>query len=145
MPQWLFWLLAGVLLDIIEILTSGFVVACFSIGCFSAAILAALDYSLIIQIVTFCAVSFLVFIFARPIFIEWMGKRGHKVETNTERLIGMNAMTQNEVSEFGGSVKIEDEIWRSQTESGQTLAAGTKVRVVRIEGNKLIVRIDDKQ
>ena len=139
MQAWLLWLLSGILMAILEIVTPGFVLACFSIGCFSAAIIAALDFNVTIQVATFTAVTFIVFISARPILIEWMGNLKSNVLTNTERLVGMTGIAMEEVSQWRGSVSVEGEIWNSRSVDEQVLPAGTEVRIVKIDGNKLIV------
>lgn len=139
MPLWLIWLIAGLVLAILEILTPGFVLACFSFGCFVAAISAALDFSLSWQISFFAATTFVLFISARHVFGKLFGAREQKYLTNTERLIGMSAMTLEETDDQHGQVKIEGEIWSARSGSGEKLPVGIKVRILRIDGNKLVV------
>jgi len=139
MPLWLIWLLAGLVLAILEILTPGFVLACFSLGCFVAAIVAALDFSLSWQIGFFAATTFILFISARHIFGKLFGARQQKYLTNAERLVGMSAVTLEETDDQHGQVKIEGEPWNARSGSGEKLPAGIKVRILRLDGNKLIV------
>ncbi len=139
MPLWLFWLLAGLALAILEILTPGFVLACFSFGCFVAAIAAALDFSFSWQIGFFAATTFILFISARQIFGKLFGARKAPVLTNVDRLIGQVATTLEEVDDQRGQVKVEGEAWSARSGSGEKLPAGIKVRILRLEGNKLIV------
>jgi membrane protein implicated in regulation of membrane protease activity len=139
MPLWLIWLLAGLALAILEILTPGFVLACFSFGCFVAAIVAALDFSLSWQIGFFAVTTFVLFISARHLFGKLFGARKTPVFTNVDRLIGLTAITLEEVDEQHGQVKVEGEAWSARSGSGEKLPAGIKVRVLRIDSNKLIV------
>lgn len=139
MPLWLIWLIAGLALAILEILTPGFVLACFSFGCFVAAIIAALDFSLSWQISFFAATTFILFISARHVFGKLFGGRQQKYLTNTDRLIGMTAVTLEETDDQRGLVKIEGETWSARSGSGEKLPAGIKVRILRVDGNKLIV------
>lgn len=139
MPLWLIWLLAGLTLAILEILTPGFVLACFSFGCFVAAIVAALDFGLSWQIGFFAATTFILFISARHIFGKLFGARQQKYLTNTERLVGLSAVTLEETDDQRGQVKIEGEPWSARSGSGEKLPAGIKVRILRLDGNKLIV------
>lgn len=139
MPLWLIWLLAGLVLAILEILTPGFVLACFSFGCFVAAIGAALDLSLSWQISIFAATTFVLFISARHVFGKLFGARPQKYLTNTDRLIGMSALTLEETDDQRGQVKIEGETWNARSGSGEKLPVGIKVRILRIDGNKLVV------
>jgi membrane protein implicated in regulation of membrane protease activity len=139
MPLWLLWLLAGLALAILEILTPGFVLACFSFGCFVAAIVAALDFSFSWQIGFFAATTFILFISARQLFGKLFGTRKTPMLTNVDRLIGMIATTLEEVDDQRGQVKVEGETWSARSGSGEKLPAGIKVRILRMDGNKLIV------
>ena len=139
MPLWLLWLLAGLTLAILEILTPGFVLACFSFGCFVAAISAALDFSPSWQIGFFAGTTFILFISARHVFGRLFGGRQQKYLTNAERLVGMSAVTLEETDDQRGQVKIEGEPWSARSGSGEKLPAGIKVRILRLDGNKLIV------
>jgi membrane protein implicated in regulation of membrane protease activity len=139
MSLWLFWLLAGLALAILEILTPGFVLACFSFGCFVAAIVAALDFSFSWQIGFFAATTFILFISARQVFGKLLGARKAPVLTNVDRLIGMIATTLEEVDDQHGQVKVEGETWSARSGSGEKLPEGIKVRILRMDGNKLIV------
>jgi membrane protein implicated in regulation of membrane protease activity len=139
MPLWLIWLLAGLALAIFEILTPGFVLACFSFGCFVAAIVAALDFSFSWQISFFAATTFVLFVSARQLFGKLFGGKKAPVFTNIDRLIGLTAVTLEEVDDQRGQVKVEGEAWSARSGSGEKLPAGIKVRVLRVDGNKLIV------
>ena len=145
MQDWFLWLIAGILLAILEIVTPGFVLACFSFGCFAAAIAATLDFNVTVQIAAFTVMTFVIFVSARPLFIKLLGNHRREVKTNIERVVGMVGVVVEEVSNLKGWVKVEGEIWGSRSASGQTLPAGTTVRVLRVEGNKLIVTPDDLQ
>ncbi len=139
MEDWLLWLLAGIVLDILEIFIPGFIPACFGFGCFAAAIAAALDFGLTVQIAVFTATTFIVFLSIRPVFLKLLSKNSPAVATNIERLVGMTGLALDEVSGLQGLVKLEGEVWNSRSEDGRRLPPGTRVRVLRVEGNKLIV------
>jgi membrane protein implicated in regulation of membrane protease activity len=59
--------------------------------------------------------------------------------TNIDRLIGLTAITLEEVDDQRGQVKVEGEAWSARSGSGEKLLAGIKVRVLRVDGNKLVV------
>ncbi len=136
---WLIWLVAGILLVVGEIFTPGFVLACFSIGCFAAAITAALDFNLTVQLLAFSGTTFFVFLSIRPFLFKFRAKPEQEVRTNVARLVGMPAIVLEEISDLQGEVKLNGEVWTSRSEGGQIFPAGAKVRVLRVEGNKLIV------
>ena len=139
MPVWLIWLLAGLVLIILEILTPGFVLACFSVGCFAAAIFAALDFSADWQIGAFATATFVLFVSARQVFGKLYGAKSIDSRTNVDRLIGLPAITLEEVDDMRGQVKVEGEAWSARSVNGEKLPVGTKVRVLRIDGNNLLV------
>ena len=136
---WLVWLIAGILLVVGEIFTPGFVLACFSFGCFAAAIAAALDFNLTVQVIVFSATTFVIFLSIRPIVFKLRSGTRPQVRTNVERLVGLSAIALNEIDDWQGEAKLEGEVWTSRSENGQVIPAGSKVRVLRVEGNKLIV------
>jgi membrane protein implicated in regulation of membrane protease activity len=139
MPAWLIWLLAGLVLALLEILTPGFVLACFSFGCFLAAIVAALDFNANWQIGIFAATTFVLFISARQVFGRLFGAKKSPVLTNVDRLVGLTAITLDEVDDEHGQVKVEGEVWSARSVSGEKLPPEIKVRILRVDGNKLVV------
>ena len=139
MAYWLVWLVAGILLIVAEIVTPGFVLACFSFGCFAAAIAAALDFNFTTQLIVFSVTTFAVFLSIRPFAYRFRTRHEQEVRTNLERLVGLSALALEEINDLQGEVKLEGEVWTSRSENGQTFPSGTRVRVLRVEGNKLIV------
>lgn len=139
MEAWLVWLIIGIVLYILEIFVPGLIPACFGLGCFAAAITAALDFNFTAQIAVFTAVTFIVFVSIRQVFLKLLSRTRNHVTTNIDRLVGMVGIVTDEVSNLQGWVKLEGEVWNSRSEDGQSLPSGTFVRVVRVEGNKLIV------
>lgn len=140
MEAWLFWLVAGLLCGIAEIFLPGFVLSCFSFGCFAAAVAAALDFSVTVQLLVFSGAAFVVLISVRPILMKFLLDRNNPAaRTNLERVVGMIDIAQEEVTAWQGSVKVEGEIWSSRCEGDLILPQGSHVRVLRVEGNKLIV------
>ncbi|NUO80986.1 NfeD family protein, partial [candidate division KSB1 bacterium] len=112
----------------------------FSFGCFAAAVAAALDFGVTVQLLVFSSATFVVFISVRPILMKFLINRNNPAaRTNIERLVGMIGIAQEEVTGWQGSVKVEGEIWSSRSEGDLVLSTGSHVRVLRVEGNKLIV------
>lgn len=72
-------------------------------------------------------------------FLKLLSKNTPSVATNIERLVGMIGLALDEVSGLQGLVKLEGEVWNSRSDDGRSLPPGTRVRVLRVEGNKLIV------
>ena len=143
MAEYQIWLLVAAVFVLIEIFTSGFAVACFSVGCVFASILAALDLSLTWQIVAFAAGTFLAFIFIRPLVMKYLDKRTNdsNVKTNMDNVIGKFAVVTERIEENGfGRVKIDGDDWKAQTEDGTSAEVGEKMRIVSFESIILTVK-----
>ena len=67
MEVWHIWIIAALVLVIIEIFTSGFAVICLSVGAVGGAIAAACDCSFKIQLLAFALASFVALILVRPL------------------------------------------------------------------------------
>lgn len=140
MEAWLFWLIVGLLCSIAEIFLPGFVLLCFAFGCFAATVAAALDFGVTVQLLVFSSATFLVFVSVRPILMKFLIDRDNPAaRTNIERVVGMTGIAQEEITAWQGTVKVEGELWSSRCEDEVVLPAGSHVRVLRVEGNKLIV------
>ena len=128
MEIWQIWVIAALVLFIIEIMTSGFAIACLSVGCLLAAIASAFELSLAWQIGFFALGSFLAFIFIRPLVLKLMNKNTNKdnVTTNMDNLIGR--------------VKIDGDDWKARMEDDGEAEVGEKVTIVSNESIILTVK-----
>lgn len=142
MTIWQIWLLVAAVFVIIEIFTSGFAVACFSVGCVFGAILAACELSLTWQVVAFAVGTFLAFIFIRPFVMKIIEKRtnGSDVKTNMDSIIGKTAVVTERIEEGGyGRGKIDGDDWKAQTVDGTAAEVGQKVIIESFESIILTV------
>ena len=143
MTVWQIWLLIAAVFVVIEIFTSGFAVACFSVGCVFGAILAACDLSLTWQIVAFAVGTFLAFVLIRPVVMKYLDKKtnGNHVKTNMDNIIGKIAVVTERIEEGGyGRVKIDGDDWKAKTDSGLAAEVGEKVEIVSYESIILTVK-----
>ncbi len=143
MTIWQIWLLIAALFVVIEIFTSGFAVACFSVGCVFGAILAACELSLTWQVVAFAVGTFLAFVFIRPIVMKYLDKKTNDngVKTNMDSIIGKTAVVTEKIEENGfGRVKIDGDDWKAQTSDGSAVEVGTKVKIEAFESIILTVK-----
>ncbi len=143
MTIWQIWLLIAALFVVIEIFTSGFAVACFSVGCVFGAILAACELSLTWQVVAFAVGTFLAFVFIRPIVMKYLDKKtnDNHVKTNMDNIIGKTAVVTERIEENGfGRVKIDGDDWKAQTSDGSAVEVGTKVKIEAFESIILTVK-----
>ena len=140
MNDTIMWLVALVLLIIIEIATMGLTTIWFAGGALIAAIAAGLQAPLVVQIVLFLVVSILLLYFTRPIAVKYFNK--DRVKTNAESLVGKQAIVISEVDNLQGigQVTVGGMEWMARTtEAGVKLPVGSVVNIVAINGVKLIV------
>ncbi|MBQ3845761.1 MAG: NfeD family protein [Bacteroidales bacterium] len=143
MTIWQIWLLVAAVFVVIEIFTSGFAVACFSVGCVFGAILAACDLSLTWQVVAFAIGTFLSFILIRPVVMRCLDKKtnDNHIKTNMDNIIGKTAVVTERIEGNGyGRVKIDGDDWKAQTADGAAAEVGEKVRIESFESIILTVK-----
>jgi membrane protein implicated in regulation of membrane protease activity len=136
------WIALAVIFGTIEGLTLGLVTAWFTVGAAASAIVALLNGDWIVQIVVFIVVSFLLLILARPILVKKL-KLGKELN-NIEQLENARALVTEPIEPFkSGLVKVNGVIWTAVGENREFKAdSGTEVKIVRVEGVKLIVTQD---
>ena len=131
------WLLLGVAFAVAEGLTVQLVSIWFAIGAAVAAVAAAFTgLSVTGQFWLFLGVSAVLLAATRPLV-----KRGKRVPTNADRIIGQVGVVQEAIHNDleQGRVKIDGLSWSARTVDSKPLEAGARVRVLRIEGAKVIV------
>lgn len=137
------WLIAAVILLIVEALTAGLATIWFAAGAFVALIFALFDTPLWLQVLIFFVVSIVLLVSTRKIFVEKL-KTGTE-KTNVDALIGTEGLVTMSIEPFSpGQVKVKGQIWTAVGESSDVaVAEGTLVKIVAIEGVKLIVAAAD--
>lgn len=140
MEIWHIWIIVALIFFILEIFTPGFAVACLSIGAIGSAIASACDWTLKIQLLVFAVVTLLAFVLVRPVMLKLFHKNSKEVATNTDALIGRQALVSEEIKPVvGGRVKIDGDDWKAVTADGKSVEAGKVVRIVKVESVILTV------
>ena len=135
------WLVAMVVLLIVEALVPGLVSIWFAIGAFAALIAALLGAPLWLQVVWFLAVSVATLLLTRPLARRYVNSRVQP--TNADALIGRDCVVTESIDNLAGTgaVKIDGKVWTARAESeSEKYTQGEVVKALRIEGVKLIVR-----
>ncbi len=142
MEIWQIWIVAALVLIIIEIFTSGFAIACLSVGCLLAAICAGFELSIAWQFGFFALGTFFGFIFVRPFVLKLMNKKtNNDVTTNMDNLIGRKAIVSEKIEKDGyGRVKIDGDDWKAHMEDDGEAEVGEKVTIVSNESIILTVK-----
>lgn len=133
--RWI-WVGAAVFLAFAEIVTAGFFMLPFAAGAVVAAILAWSGVAPAIQLVVFIAVSLVVLVGLQR-FVRRTDE--HQPRVGANRFIGEHAVVLERIERHStGRVKMGTELWRASTQ-GATIEAGAEVRIVDVEGARLVV------
>lgn len=133
------WLALVIIFAVIEAATAGLTVLWFAIGSAAALIAAAFGGPIWLQIILFIIISFTCLILVRPLAKKKLNKKTQA--TNADRVIGMEAIVTEDIDNINskGAVNINGITWSARSEDGQTILAGCRVKVIRIEGVKVFV------
>ncbi len=137
---WLWWLVAALLLGIVEILSLDFFFLMLAIGALSAAAAAGLNAPLPVQVGVFCVVSVLLLFSVRPWARRHLDKSTPNIHTNAQGLVGEQGVVLRDLVAEEGRIRLEGEVWSSRSVTGETITKGTTVTVVEIDGATAIVR-----
>ena len=135
------WLVAMIVLLIIEGIVPGLVSIWFAIGAFAAMISAILGAPLWLQVLWFFAVSILTLCLTRPFAKKYVNSRA--TPTNADMLIGKECVVTEAIDNVlgTGAGTVGGKVWTARTEEPDGKAETGKVMtVVRIDGVKLIVK-----
>lgn len=134
------WLIAFVILLIIEILTLGLTTIWFAVGALGAFITALFTTSLWIQLTVFLVLSLFVLLFYRPIAIKYINSR--RIKTNIDELIGKEGKVTEKIDNLNqtGRILLDGKDWSARaTFINGKIDVDTVVKVVEIKGVKCIV------
>ena len=135
----IFWLIATVLLAIIEAATMGLTSIWFACGSLAAMIAAILGAGLWVQIALFIVVSAVLLLFTRPVATKYL-KLG-KEKTNADRVVGKTGVVIETIDneKAVGLVRVDGQMWTARSVDGAVIAKDTEVKIDSISGVKLMV------
>lgn len=134
------WLLILVVCIVIEIISMGLTTIWFAGGALIAAVAAAFQAPIWVQIVLFLVVSLILLYLTRPVAVKYFNK--DRVKTNAESLVGQQAIVISEIDNLQGigQVTVGRQEWSARNiDEGKSLPVGSVVIVRAISGVKLIV------
>lgn len=137
--MWYIWLIAAGMFLVGEIITVGFLIFWLGIGALLAMLVSFVTDSIIIQITTFVISSIILILFTKP-----LAKRITKSDnatTNSFSLISKTGIVLSKINNLDGNglVKVNGEIWSARSENNSIIEEGTYIKVLKIDGVKLIV------
>lgn len=134
------WFITFLVLLFIEVITVDLVTIWFAIGALAAMGTAFLTDSILIQVAVFVVVSVIALLVTRPLVKKFKGF--DITPTNSDRVIGkVGEVTKKIEKNKYGEVKIFGSIWTAYSE--QELDVGSRVKVLGIDGVKLVVQKEE--
>ncbi len=136
----IYWIVAFILLVVIELATMGLTTIWFAGGAVAGFICSMLGLPPLVQIVVFLAVSIVLLIFTRPFAMRYVNK--NRIRTNVDSLIGKDAVVIEEINNLKetGGARLEGKEWMARSADGNIIPKDSVVTVERISGVKLIVK-----
>lgn len=141
MEIWQLWIVAAVILWLLEIFTPGFIAGAIGTACLITAPFAASSMTFSAQLAIFAISTVIIFFIARAYAKRKPMDISRDQLTNTEALLGMEGIVTDPInSDFsGGRVKLRGEDWSAVSLHGNPIATNTRVIVRKIEGCKVLV------
>jgi membrane protein implicated in regulation of membrane protease activity len=136
MEDWVFWIIAAVILAVGEIATMSFYLGPFAVGAALAAVVAALTTSVVLPWVVFIIAGIAVLGIVRPIARSHM-RQPPQIRTGTAALVGKRAMVTSRIENAldQGAVRIDGDIWTARAyDDDEVIEPGTRVEVIEIRG-----------
>lgn len=125
---------------LVEIATLEMVSVWSAIGGVGALILAACNVVFDIQLIVFFAISIILLLSFRKLALKYLLKNNN-AKIGTDSIIGSTHKLTSEITnDDNGTVKINGVTWTAVNITDEALPVGTKVEILEIRGNKLIVK-----
>lgn len=138
------WVAIAVIAAIVEIATVQMVSVWFTVGALAAIIAYAAKGVYWVQVIVFFAVSVILLLCFRRVCMKWILKN-IKERTNADALIGTTVRLSEPITRDSyGAAPYRDVTWTVAGKDGFVAEAGEHVKIVDIQGNKLIVEKADE-
>ena len=142
MEPWHYWLIAGIVLCILEIFTADFLLIGLGVAAMASSISSYAEASYPWQVGIFAIVA-VVFVFTiRPLAKKHFYKTSDPRTSNVDAMRGKRGIVVDSIPENGqpGRVKLGGEEWRAVTDDGLSIESGAEVVVEQVDGATLHVR-----
>ncbi|MGB9615661.1 MAG: NfeD family protein [Fervidobacterium sp.] len=136
-----FWIIFGIVLMIIEILTPTFFVFWFGLGSLAAAVVAYFYENTLFELLTFVVVSGILVLSTRRLAKKITGEEVRSI--NVDDIIGKEAIVIERVDNkhSKGVVKVSGDLWRAVSHDDDvTFEQGEFVIIERVEGAHVVVK-----
>ncbi len=141
MLPWHYWLIAGIILCILEMFTGDMILLGLGFAAVGASIAASFDATLTWQLVFFSAFALIFIFLIRPVAKRHFYKSSDTRKSNVDALIGRKGtvIVPIPVGLEPGRVKIGGETWRAVSDLEEVIEEGTKISVQSVEGATVTV------
>lgn len=142
MLAWQLFGIIGIAFLILEVFTPSMFFLNFALAAFLCMPIAVYVNNVFALVLIFSVLSFVSFVFLRPILI----KRFNKTQETgiNSKYIDKVVKTDSEISDSSGVINIYGERWEARSDDGSTIPAGVNVKIVRNESIIMYVKkIDD--
>ena len=140
MEPWVIWVVAAVVLVIVEATTTAFVAIYFGFAALVTAMAAVVGLPVALQLVVFGVVSVGSMVLTRPALRQAAG-RTTGIRTGVDAMQGRVGVVVRPIAELDpGQVKIGGETWTARSFfDGESIPEGARIEVVRVEGVTALV------
>lgn len=140
MDPWVAWVVAALVLGVLELITGGTLfLAMVAGGALAGAVTAAVTDNTFAPWAVFAVVSVGLIVAVRPVAARHL-RQPAQLRSGVDRLVGLDAVVTEDVSGAGGRVKLNGEIWSARSfDTAASFPAGTTVVVLEIEGATALV------
>ena len=142
-----FWIVFGVILMVIEILTPTFFIFWFGLGSLAAAVVAYFHENTLLELLTFVIVSAILVLSTRRLAKKLSGEQIRSI--NVDDIVGKEAIVIERVDNNAGTagvVKINGDMWRAVSfDDNITFEKGELAVIEKVEGAHVVIRQIEKQ
>lgn len=137
-----YWLIAAIVLFILEIVTPGFVLANLGVAAMASAVTAWAGGGITIQVIVFGIVCVISFVTLRPLMQRFIYRNQAKVRTGADAVVGKQGIVTEEIrrSPVGGRVQVGGDNWHAEAEDGGVIEKDMRIEVVAVDSTTLLVR-----
>ena len=147
MDAWIVWLIVGVLLVALEVMSQMVWTLCMAVGCMGGLIASLCGVDAGVQIIVMAVTSIVAFIALMPLFKKWHEKHGRLSSrddrTGMDALLGRKAVvTEAIMPGMMGRARIDGDNWQVKAPGADAaVLPGSEVSVTAYDGNILTVAI----
>jgi len=128
---WQILSILGIIFIILEIFTPSMFFLNFALAGFICAPISLFYSNIYGLIILFCVLSFISFIFLRPLLVKKINK---ETETGLKsKYIGQVLKTSEDISDSYGVINIYGERWEARSDNGEFIPKGSDIKIVRNE------------